>query len=210
MDNIAAKRILSLYREGVDDDDPRFAEALDQAECDPELGEWLRQQQENYGSIRAKLRRIEPPAGLREKILRQRPIPFSRPNIPLGLKLAAGILILAGMAAAMWLHRSPSRAMFAQSGEQIRVTGEVLDMACYIASNLHGPEHAECARACIKKGLPVGIKSERDGKVYLLVGVTTSLNDQLADYAAKTITVEGKLRTRDGFIMLDDVTVTKL
>ena len=83
-------------------------------------------------------------------------------------------------------------------------------MACYIADNLSGPEHAECARTCIRKGLPVGIKSQDDGRVYLLVGSNNSLNDQLADYAAKTITVKGKIRSRDGFAMLDGVTIQKL
>ena len=83
-------------------------------------------------------------------------------------------------------------------------------MACYIADNLSGPQHADCAKTCIKRGLPVGIKSRDDGKVYLLVGAANSLNDQLADYAAKTITVKGKIRTRDGFAMLDDVTIQKL
>jgi len=36
------------------------------------------------------------------------------------------------------------------------------------------------------------------------------LNDQLADYAAKTVTVKGKIRSRDGFGMLDGVTIQKL
>ena len=82
-------------------------------------------------------------------------------------------------------------------------------MACYIAHGLSGPDHADCARTCIKKGLPVGIKAE-DGKVYLLIGESDALNDQLADYAAKTITVRGKVRMRDGFAMLDDVTIQNL
>jgi hypothetical protein len=58
--------------------------------------------------------------------------------------------------------------------------------------------------------LPVEIKSQDNDRVYLLVGAANSLNDQLADYAAKTITVKGKLRTRDGFAMLDDVTIQNL
>jgi len=85
------------------------------------------------------------------------------------------------------------------------VKGEVLDMTCYIAYNMSGPEHAGCARDCIKRGLPVGIKAT-DGKVYLLVGTNwrrrESLNSQLAEYAAKTVTIRGKETMRDGFAQL--------
>jgi hypothetical protein len=62
----------------------------------------------------------------------------------------------------------------------------------------------------IKRGLPVGIKA-MDGKVYLLVGPNWRrgelLNSQLAEYAAKTVTVKGKVGRRDGFAMLADATV---
>jgi hypothetical protein len=85
---------------------------------------------------------------------------------------------------------------------EILVTGEVLDMTCYIAYNLSGPDHAECARVCIRNGLPVGIKAQ-DGKVYLLTGEPGhSVNAELADYAAKTVTIKGKQTMRDGFAQL--------
>jgi hypothetical protein len=77
----------------------------------------------------------------------------------------------------------------------------VLDMTCYIAHNLSGPQHAECAKTCIRKGLPVGIKGE-DGKTYLLVGKTQPVNAELADYAAKTVTIRGRETMRDGFALL--------
>jgi len=54
---------------------------------------------------------------------------------------------------------------------------------------------------CIRKGLPVGIKSE-DGRVYLLVGKTKPVNGELADYAAKTVTIRGRETMRDGFAQL--------
>jgi hypothetical protein len=210
MNSSDAKEILLLYREGVDDADPQFAEALAVAERDPRLAEWLRQQGESYRAVRSKLRETETPADFKAKILRERPIPFprsawSRQILP----LAAAIVILAGAAAVSWyFYGAKTRGAFA-AGQEITVRGEVLDMACYIAYNLSGPDHAECAKKCIKKGLPVGIKTE-DGKVYLLVGSNDALNNQLAEYAAKTITVKGKVRTRDGFAMLDDVTIQNL
>jgi hypothetical protein len=212
MNSAEAKKVLLLYREGIDESDPQFAEALAQAKRDPELAEWVRQQNESYRAIQTKLRMVEPPADLRKKIVRERPVPFSRPRIaPALLKIAAAIaLFAAGAVSWPYLHRTEPRPLLAPIGTEITVTGEVLDMTCYISDNLSGPDHAECAKTCIRKGLPVGIKSRDDGRVYLLVGDSKSLNDQLADYAAKTITVKGKIRSRDGFAMLDDVTIQTL
>lgn len=211
MDSREAKKVLFLYRGAIDDDDPQFSEALAQADRDPELARWLGEQQQSYTAVRAKFHEIETPDDLREKILRDRPPFVNRDVVPGWLKLVAAVIILA-LGAGFWFswHRPQPRARLAQGAEEITVTGEVLDMACYIASNLSGPDHADCARTCIKNGLPVGIKSRNDGKVYLLVGGATSLNDRLADYAAKTITVKGKLRRRDGFTMLDEVKITNL
>ena len=48
------------------------------------------------------------------------------------------------------------------------VTGEILDMECYMSSGAHGPDHKECAASCISRGEPVGILAD-DGKVYLLI-----------------------------------------
>ncbi len=46
--------------------------------------------------------------------------------------------------------------------------GEVLDMACYMSSGMHGVSHKECAQKCINGGSPMGLLTS-SGKVYLLV-----------------------------------------
>ena len=43
-----------------------------------------------------------------------------------------------------------------KSGSEITVTGEVLDLACYLDHGAHGEKHADCAKMCISSGLPVG------------------------------------------------------
>jgi len=195
-----AKQKLLLYRGTIDDSDPQFHAALDCAKSDPELGQWLREQTNCYDAIRAKLRGIEPPLGLSQKIVRKRPIPFPR-DWSRFLQLAAAIVISASIAAVsikLWERKKDRLAQ----GQEIIVTGEVLDMTCYIAYHLSGPEHAECARVCIRNGMPVGIKGE-NGKVYLLTGEPGhSINMELADYAAKTVTIRGKETARGGFAQL--------
>jgi hypothetical protein len=210
MNTSEAKETLLLYRGSIDDADPQVQEALERARRDPELAEWLREQSSSYEAVRSKLREIEPPSDLAEKIIRQRPIPFRRGWTQM-LQLAAAIVFLAGVTAValnLWQRERPPFTQGQEiikrppvQGQEIVVKGEVLDMTCYIAHNLSGPQHAECAKTCIRKGLPVGIKGE-DGKVYLLVGQKQAVNGELADYAAKTVTIRGKKTMRDGFALL--------
>src|SRR5262245_59880503 len=208
MNSREAKKILLLYRGTIDDSDPQFHAALDYAKTDPELSEWLREQTKCYDTIRTTLRGIEPPLGLSEKIVHRRPIPFHRDWSRI-VQLAAAILISATVTAL--LMKWSERCHVSVAGPQeILVTGEVLDMTCYIASNLSGPDHAECARICIKSGEPAGIKT-RDGKVYLLTGEPgQSINAELANYAAKIVTIKGKQTVRDGFAQLQVKEIRKL
>ena len=57
--------------------------------------------------------------------------------------------------------------------------------------------------------MPVGIKSDKDGKLYLLVGDNKPMNAELAQYAAETITVEGRLVMRDGLLLIENALVKK-
>jgi hypothetical protein len=96
----------------------------------------------------------------------------------------------------------------AKSGSDITVTGEVLDMACYLDHGAQGEKHAGCAEKCISSGLPVGLKSA-NGTVYLLIGQHMPANKELAPYAAKTITVKGKFVSRDGMNLLENIEIVK-
>src|SRR5215469_6425445 len=88
------------------------------------------------------------------------------------------------------------------------VTGEVVDMMCYVDHNAVGEKHGQsCGAKCIKSGGPVGIVSE--GKAYLVVGEHKPMNDQLADYCGKTITLKGKLAERGGIAILENADIVK-
>ena len=81
-------------------------------------------------------------------------------------------------------------------------------MACYIDHNATGEKHAACAKKCITSRLPVGLKAD-DGKSYLLIGEHKPLNNELAEYAAKKMTVEGKVTSRDGVNMIENAVLQK-
>jgi hypothetical protein len=88
------------------------------------------------------------------------------------------------------------------------VTGEVVDMMCYVDHNAIGEKHGQsCGAKCVKNGGPVGIVSE--GKAYLVVGEHKPMNDQLAEYCGKTITLKGKLAERGGVAMIENAEILK-
>jgi hypothetical protein len=88
------------------------------------------------------------------------------------------------------------------------VTGELVDMMCYVDHNAVGEKHGQsCGAKCIKSGGPAGIVS--DGKAYLVVGEHKPMNDQLAEYCGKTITLKGKMAERGGIAMIENAEIVK-
>ena len=88
------------------------------------------------------------------------------------------------------------------------VKGEVIDLVCYADHGAQGEKHAACAKKCISSGLPVGLKTE-DGKVYTVVGAHKPMNGELAEYAGKTISLKGKVASRDGINLLENAEIVK-
>ncbi len=88
------------------------------------------------------------------------------------------------------------------------VTGEIVDMMCYVDHNAVGESHGQsCGAKCIKNGGPVGIVE--NGKAYLVVGEHKPMNDELADSCGKTITLKGKLAERGGIALLENAEIVK-
>src|ERR1700754_1711839 len=72
------------------------------------------------------------------------------------------------------------------------VTGEILDMKCYMASGEHGDGHKDCAATCIKGGSPMGILID-DGKVYLLIegSKNSDAYNNAKKFAGEKVTLTG-------------------
>jgi len=82
MNSLEAKRLLEVFRpNGADEADPRFAEALQQVERDPELARWFKGQRSFDKDFAAGLRTLPAPADLKAFILESRKVvrpPFWR------------------------------------------------------------------------------------------------------------------------------------
>src|SRR6266481_1686318 len=123
------------------------------------------------------------------------------------LKIAVAATLVAGLTAApLAIGQEHEHGSDAAASKE--VTGEVVDMMCYVDHNAVGEKHGQsCGAKCIKSGGPVGIVSE--GKAYLVVGEHKPINDQLAEYCGKNITLKGKLAERGGIAMIENAEVVK-
>jgi hypothetical protein len=109
------------------------------------------------------------------------------------------VSILSGLGLAL----AANSVLAKDQAKQATVTGEVLDLGCYLEFGASGASHAGCARKCIQGGRPVGLKSS-DQRIFLLIGAPETLNNQLAPFAAKTVTVTGKVVYRDGINAIEN------
>jgi hypothetical protein len=128
-------------------------------------------------------------------------------RIPKVMKLTIAIALAAGFAASpLALAQEQGKESLDASATK-EVTGEVVDMMCYIDHDAKGEKHANCGEKCIKGGGPVGIVS--DGKAYLVVGAHKPMNDELAPLAGKTVTLKGKMANNGGMTMLENAEIVK-
>ena len=120
------------------------------------------------------------------------------------MKVAITLAFTAALATAPLAMAEEKAADTAATKE---VTGEIVDMMCYVDHNAMGEKHASCGEKCIKSGGPVGIVSE--GKTYLVIGAHKPMNDELAPLAGKTVTLKGKMVSNGGVSMLENTEIVK-
>ena len=124
--------------------------------------------------------------------------------------LAAGFLLLVlGL-----LFSAQLVAQEKAAGKEMTVSGEVVDVACYLMGDAKGPDHAKCATACAKNGSALGILTA-DGKLYVSLlpdDHKNNPNHMLMDHIGHTVEAKGLVRVKGGVqgIMLKSVTMAKM
>jgi hypothetical protein len=91
------------------------------------------------------------------------------------------------------------------AGKQTSVTGEIIDLSCYLQLGKHGDKHASCGKKCIANGQPIGVVTKA-GQVYMLMEEEhdprrdgqTSFRKFAGDNFAKVMTVTGTETTVNG------------
>ena len=108
-------------------------------------------------------------------------------------------LALSLLSADGYLRARSLAAPAAPESADVGVSGEVLDMACYIGHGGKGEMHKPCAAKCAKMGQPVGLLSS-DGKLYLLVAdhADAAPYEKARALAGEQVTIKGEVAEKDG------------
>ena len=118
----------------------------------------------------------------------------------------ARLLLAAAAALASLL---PAARLQAQAGKEITVTGEIVDLSCYVKMGALGRDHKECAVGCAKAGMPMSLLEDGTGKLYLLVSdkefesVNAKLQPLEKTVAQKSVSIRGRAYEKGGQMLLE-------
>jgi hypothetical protein len=101
---------------------------------------------------------------------------------------------------------TPENKKVINSGKVTTVTGEVVEVSCYLQLGKRGAAHIPCGTDCIKNGQPVGIVTDK-GELYLIMAeqhdprrkAEVDIKATFIPLLAKTATVTGMLTEHNGY-----------
>lgn len=112
--------------------------------------------------------------------------------------------------AALALFALPLRAQAAAAGggDQVTLTGQVIDVNCYTTHQLSGAQHKNCATACANKGVALAILSS-DGTIYMPVSSKPAdpQNSRLLPFVEGKVKVTGTHRMASGLHTIEIATI---
>src|SRR5258708_37516411 len=90
-------------------------------------------------------------------------------------------------------------------GKPVTVTGEIIDLSCYLQVGKHGEKHKSCGQKCLNNGQPIGLLT-KDGSIYMLMDEEhdprrdgqTELRKAATDHFAHVMEVSGTETTVRG------------
>ena len=115
------------------------------------------------------------------------------------------------MAGVLYAGEGHQHSAAAQAAAADTLTGEVLDLACYMGHEAKGGEHRACATKCLLKGVAPGLLTA-DGGVYLLVEdhKYEKVFQSIPRLAAEQVEVTGKKVMRGGLQAVIVTSVKKI
>jgi hypothetical protein len=90
-------------------------------------------------------------------------------------------------------------------GEAMTITGEVIDLSCYLQVGKHGDKHRDCGQKCARNGQPIGLLLE-NGATFMIMDEEhdprrdgmTELRKTLIDNMANVVAVHGTVTDVEG------------
>jgi hypothetical protein len=113
----------------------------------------------------------------------------------LGVVTLALLVALAGFAIANAAEEKKAEA----KQESTTLTGEVVDLACYMGHGVSGEKHKQCAVTCAAGGAPIGLLTEK-GVVYLIMPPHDNKDgfNKAKEWAGTKVILTGNVYERGG------------
>ena len=100
---------------------------------------------------------------------------------------------------------TPANKAWLKKGHAVTLTGEVVDLSCYLQLGKKGDAHKACGAKCVAAGEPAGLLT-KDGKVYMLLSEQhhprrdgqVTLAKEMSEQMGQTLTVSGMLVKNGG------------
>lgn len=99
-------------------------------------------------------------------------------------------------------------SMAKDMGNEMTLTGTVVDVNCFTANGATGAAHKACAEACAKAGVPLAILSS-DGTLYMAVSAKPAdpQNSKLLPFAEGKVKITGTHRFKNGLHSIEIKTI---
>lgn len=93
---------------------------------------------------------------------------------------------------------TPAQRNVLRHGRPKTITGEVVDVSCFLQLGKRGEAHIPCGQKCVRNGQPIGILTDA-GKLYLVIPEEhhprrdgeVSLKERFAELMAKRVKITG-------------------
>ena len=118
------------------------------------------------------------------------------------LALGIGIALLGLLVWKGWAEDAAPKAP-----ERV-VTGEVVDVSCYLMMGARGEAHRGCGQACLARGSPAGILTDDGQVVVLLYDPKNPKPVELAPFMAQRVQARGTAYAKGGITGLVVASVT--
>jgi hypothetical protein len=124
-----------------------------------------------------------------------------------------GLLLIFSMSMIFAQDKKEDKKMMSKSKETT-ISGEVVDVGCYLKDGAKGADHQACAEACAKAGSALGILTDK-GKLYVSImpdDHAAGPNAKLMDHIGHKVDATGIVRTKGGIqgIMVKDVKMAEM
>jgi hypothetical protein len=80
-----------------------------------------------------------------------------------------------------------------EGAKVMTVTGEIVDLSCYLQIGKHGAKHVDCAKKCFRNGQPIGLLAANGALYMLMEEEHDPRRDGLTDFRSAAIEHTGHI-----------------